>query len=93
MQLRSKPRGAHGIEPETFRRRGQLLSRPPTTCDPGYPELQSSSKSMASKYMKCIFFCVFVAFAEAHITSSPFRADVQLQMYEGPNCCELGTAC
>ena len=27
----SKPRGARGIEPETFRRRGQLLSRPPTT--------------------------------------------------------------
>ena len=31
MQLCSKPRGARGIEPETFRRRGQLLSRPPTT--------------------------------------------------------------
>ena len=27
----SKPRGARGIEPETFRRRGQLLSCPPTT--------------------------------------------------------------
>ena len=27
----SKRRGARGIEPETFRRRGQLLSRPPTT--------------------------------------------------------------
>ena len=28
------PGGARGIEPETFRRRGQLLSRPPTTsCD------------------------------------------------------------
>ena len=36
MQLCSKPRGARGIEPETFYRRGQLLSRPPTTgpyCD------------------------------------------------------------
>ena len=31
MQLCSKPRGARGIEPETFRRRGQLLSRPLTT--------------------------------------------------------------
>ena len=31
MQLCSKPRGARGIEPETFQRRGQLLSRPPTT--------------------------------------------------------------
>ena len=31
MQLCSKPRGARGIEPETFRRRGQLLSRPPTS--------------------------------------------------------------
>ena len=31
MQLCSKPSGARGIEPETFRRRGQLLSRPPTT--------------------------------------------------------------
>ena len=31
VQLCSKPRGTHGIEPETFRRRGQLLSRPPTT--------------------------------------------------------------
>ena len=31
VQLCSKPRGARGIEPETFRRRGQLLSRPPTT--------------------------------------------------------------
>ena len=31
VQLCSKPRGAHGIEPETFRRRGQLLSCPPTT--------------------------------------------------------------
>ena len=31
MQLCSKPRGARGIEPETFRRRGQLLSRPPAT--------------------------------------------------------------
>ena len=31
MQLCSKPRGARGIEPETFRRRGQLLTRPPTT--------------------------------------------------------------
>ena len=31
MQLCSKPRGARGIEPETFRRRGQRLSRPPTT--------------------------------------------------------------
>ena len=30
MQLCSKPRGARGIEPETFRRRGQLLSCPPT---------------------------------------------------------------
>ena len=30
-QLCSKPRGARGIEPETFGRRGQLLSRPPTT--------------------------------------------------------------
>ena len=27
MQLCSKPRGARGIEPETFRRRGQLLSQ------------------------------------------------------------------
>ena len=31
MQLCSKLRGASGIEPKTFRRRGQLLSRPPTT--------------------------------------------------------------
>ena len=31
VQLCSKPRGARGIEPKTFRRRGQLLSRPPTT--------------------------------------------------------------
>ena len=31
MQLCSKPRGARGIEPETFRRGGQLVSRPPTT--------------------------------------------------------------
>ena len=31
VQLCSKPRGARGIEPETFLRRGQLLSRPPTT--------------------------------------------------------------
>ena len=30
-QLCSKPRGARGIEPETYRRRGQLVSRPPTT--------------------------------------------------------------
>ena len=30
MQLNSKPRGARGIEPKTFTRRGQLLSRPPT---------------------------------------------------------------
>ena len=36
MQLCSEPRGARGIEPETFRRRGQRLSRPPTAgpaCD------------------------------------------------------------
>ena len=31
VQLCSKPKGAPGIEPETFRRRGQLLSCPPTT--------------------------------------------------------------
>ena len=31
VQLCSKPRGARGIEPETFRRRGQLLTCPPTT--------------------------------------------------------------
>ena len=31
VQLCSKPRGARGIEPETFIRRGQLLSCPPTT--------------------------------------------------------------
>ena len=31
MQLCSKPRGACGIEPEIFQRRGQLLSCPPTT--------------------------------------------------------------
>ena len=31
VHLCSKTRGARGIEPETFRRRGQLLSRPPTT--------------------------------------------------------------
>ena len=31
MLLCSKPRGARGIEPETFGGRGQLLSRPPTT--------------------------------------------------------------
>ena len=31
MQWCSKPRGTRGIEPETFQRRGQLLSRPPTT--------------------------------------------------------------
>ena len=31
MQLCSKPRGARGIEPETFQRRGRLLLRPPTT--------------------------------------------------------------
>ena len=45
MQLCSKPRVARGIEPETFGRRGQLLSRPPTTgpkCDSRVcqPELQ-----------------------------------------------------
>ena len=31
MQLCSKPRGARGFEPKTFRCRGQLLSHPPTT--------------------------------------------------------------
>ena len=31
MQLCLQPKGARGIEPETFRRRGQLLSCPPTT--------------------------------------------------------------
>ena len=31
VQLCSKPRSARGIEPETFRTRGQLLSCPPTT--------------------------------------------------------------
>ena len=31
MQLCWKPRGARGFGPETFLRRGQLLSRPPTT--------------------------------------------------------------
>ena len=31
VQLCSKPRGARGLGPETFRRRGQLLSCPPTT--------------------------------------------------------------
>ena len=31
VQLCSNPRGARGIEPETFRRRGQLLIRPPAT--------------------------------------------------------------
>ena len=31
MQLCSKPRGPRGIESETFRKRGQLLSCPPTT--------------------------------------------------------------
>ena len=31
MKLCSKPRGARGIEPKPFRRRGKLLSRPPTT--------------------------------------------------------------
>ena len=31
VKLCLKPRGARGIEPETIRRRGQLLSRPPTT--------------------------------------------------------------
>ena len=36
MQLCSKPRGARGVGRKTFRRRGQLLSRPPATgpmCD------------------------------------------------------------
>ena len=33
VQLCSKPRGARGIEPKTFRRRGQLLSCPPTSCN------------------------------------------------------------
>ena len=31
VQLCSKARGVCGIEPKTFQRRGQLLSRPPTT--------------------------------------------------------------
>ena len=31
VQLCSKPRGARGIGPETFRKRGLLVSRPPTT--------------------------------------------------------------
>ena len=31
VQLCSKPRGARGIEPETFRGRSQLLSGPPPT--------------------------------------------------------------
>ena len=31
VQLCSKPRGARGIEPKTFQRGDQLLSRPPTT--------------------------------------------------------------
>ena len=35
MQTCSKPRGARGIDPKTFRRRGQLLSCPPTT-GPGF---------------------------------------------------------
>ena len=34
-QLGSKPRGARGIEPKTFRRRGQLSSCPPTTVTGG----------------------------------------------------------
>ena len=42
MQLCSKPRGARGIEPETFWRSGQLLSRPPTTGLPScHPDLSS----------------------------------------------------
>ena len=32
MQLCSKPRGARGIEPETFRRRGQLCKAEDVTC-------------------------------------------------------------
>ena len=48
VQLCSKPRGAHGIDPKTFRRRGQLLSRPPTTgrrpVDVQYVCCQSSSR-------------------------------------------------
>ena len=31
MQLCSKPKGAGRIKTKTFRKRGQLLSRPPTT--------------------------------------------------------------
>ena len=31
MQLCSKPKGARRMEPDILRRRGQLLSRPPTT--------------------------------------------------------------
>ena len=50
MQLCSKPKGARGIEPETFSRRGQLLSRPPTTgpCVRGHVVHGESSKRQAT---------------------------------------------
>ena len=47
VQLCSKPRGARGIKPETFRR-GQLLSRPPTT---GPDAAQSAVKVPQRQYL------------------------------------------
>ena len=61
MQLCSKPRGARGIVPETFRRRGQLLSRPPTT---GHrvppPRAQDNERNNLLPHSPCRWICRYV---------------------------------
>ena len=54
MQLCSKPRGTRGMEPETFRRRGQLLSCPPTTgpCGGGFHRQIGSSLQLKSEQQR-----------------------------------------
>ena len=50
MQLCSKPRGARGVEPETFRRRGQLLSCPPTTGPKWTPKMDTKKDAHCAQH-------------------------------------------
>ena len=77
MQLCSKPRGARGIEPETFRRRGQLLSCPPTTghkmCCPPYITGQDPGSSANLMHVTCM--------AQLHLATQYVPGLVQCTSY------------
>ena len=72
LQLCSKPTGPRGIGPETFRRRGQLLSRPPTT-----------GQSLSVSTHTCIHTCTHVsavALTESTCSLSCSHADQTMEM-------------